>query len=148
MTSDIKNMVANLTTSSEVKEWAHKADFTERDTVATRYFYKRLRAIYGASKYSAAFPSPVDLQVSRREFAHQIGALSKEEIDSAFDFVKIQIELGEDDFMWINIGRILGATRQQGCAAHKPMICLPEPKYPSKEERRLSILKMREEAGL
>lgn len=124
--------------TTRAREWAQEAVFTEHEETATRYFYQRLRAIYGAAKYKAAFPSAIDLQISRREYAKQIGEHSREQIDFALDNAKRQMEHGEPDFMWPNIALILSGLTLKNYPAHKCLIA-PEPMSPEDREKSKSI---------
>ena len=135
--------------SKEVKEfiekaldkedaWAQEFTFTDQEQTATKYFYQRLRAIYGASKFMSTFPTKLDLQISRREYARRIGQHSRAQLDFALDNAKSQMEAGESDFMWPNVAIILSGLTLKNTPSHRllkaPKELTPEEREKSKEK--------------
>lgn len=138
MTTDLtKQDVSDFIDKALSKEsaWAQKDVFTDEEQVATRYFYQRLRAIYGGAKFKSTFPTDLDLQLSRREFARLIGQHSRDQIDYALDHARLQIREGDPDFLWPNVALILSGLTLAKIPAHKQ---LTSPKPMTLEEREKS----------
>jgi len=111
-------------------------NFSDVEQQATRYFFARLRTIWGAGKFNQQWPTEKDLQLSRREYAREIGRYSKEEIDLALDNAKKQKANGNSDYDWPDINKILSGCNRNLNASHKAF--LPPPKE-TKEERQERI---------
>lgn len=54
------------------------------------------------------FPDVESVNLAKREWAKQIGAYSREQIDTMFTLAKHQMAAGDDDFRFLNIGGIIG----------------------------------------
>ena len=81
----------------------------QRDSVA--YFFLRLANVYG-SKYLQQWPNEEAIKLAKREWATQIGAYGRSQIDAMFNYTKSQLVAGEPDWQWPEIGRILGCANQ------------------------------------
>ena len=117
--------------------------FSDVEIQATKYFFGRLRTIYGAGKFNQQWPTEADLRLARREYAKEIGRHTKEEIDQALEHAKKQKTNGDPHFEWPDISRILAGAKRYACAAHREY--LPPP--PESEEKKQARL-LRAEKGI
>ena len=83
------------------------SDIDERSKQAAVYFFNRLQQIY-LSKFSQAFKTGESIKLARREWVHEIGALSREQIDIGMDKVKQLCSVKDGDFEWPNIALTIG----------------------------------------
>ena len=66
----------------------------------------RLKAVYGA-EYKRHYPDEESVTLAKREWAKQIGAFSRDQIDKMFAYVKSEMTRGNDDYQWLNIGAVV-----------------------------------------
>ena len=85
-------------------------EIDERSKHATIYFFSRLKDIY-LSKFSQAFKSEDALKAARREWVHDIGQLSREQIDTGMDKIKRLCMVKNGDFDWPNVALTIGVCR-------------------------------------
>ena len=79
------------------------------------FFFRLLRGLYGAGKMQNAWPTDLDMQLAQKLWECDINKHSEEELRGAIDNAKKQIQLGEDEWSWPNIGLILsGAKKPRG----------------------------------
>jgi len=76
----------------------------------TVYFFNRLKDIY-ITKFSQSFKTEIALKTARREWAKDIGELSKDQVDIGMDKVKKLCSSGNKDFEWPNIALTIGVCR-------------------------------------
>lgn len=95
--------------------------FDQQTVDATQYFFAKLRIVYGASKFDTYWPTDTEVRQVKREWAEQIGRLTREEIDNAMDHAKRMMY--EEDWSWPNVGLILSGAKR--FASHKRF--LPNP---------------------
>ncbi len=110
-------------------------NFTEVEQQATRYFFARLRTIWGAGKFNQQWPTDKDLQLSRREYAKQIGKYSQQEIDEALENAKKQKANGNPDFQWPDINIILSGCNRNLNASHREFLPAPKETKEQRQER-------------
>lgn len=111
------------------------------------HFFRLLRGIYGASKFSAQWPTDLDLHASKKLWSDQIISHTPEELRAAIDHAQRMAINGEQDWQWPNIGLILSGAKRYATAAHRPYIAIAyDP--PPLETRRQLMAKIRLEAGL
>ena len=86
------------------------SEISDRSKQATVYFFKRLKDIY-LSKFSQAFKSEDAIKAARREWVHDIGQLSREQIDTGMDKIKKLCMVKNGDFDWPNVALTIGVCR-------------------------------------
>ena len=92
---------------------------TEYERKATLYLYSALQSVYG-QKYRITFKSEDELQLSRRQWASNIGELSREEIDSGIDRLKKELAADNPKFEWPDIGKFIGLCKRKDPGEIKP----------------------------
>jgi len=100
----LKDSLQTQTTHSKTSE------IDERSKQATIYFFNRLKDIY-LSKFSQAFKTEEALKAARREWVHDIGQLSREQIDTGMDKIKRLCMVKNSDFDWPNVALTIGVCR-------------------------------------
>ena len=117
--------------------------FSDVEIQASKYFFARLRTIWGAGKFNQQWPTEEDMRLARREYAKEIGRHTKDEIDAALEHAKKQKANGDPEFEWPDISRILSGAKRYACAAHR--VYIPPP--PESEEKKQARL-LRAERGI
>jgi hypothetical protein len=82
-------------------------EYREYRRKATVYFFKRLNTIY-LNKFDVQFKTPEALQDARKEWALDIGVLTRQQIDNGLLDAKNRYEAGNKVFQWPNVGAIIG----------------------------------------
>lgn len=81
-------------------------------------FFSRLQLIYG-HRFTVQWPDEKTIKLARREWAHEIDALTVDELEKALRRAKAKLIEGDGDFYWPDVGRILGLARENRTEAHK-----------------------------
>jgi len=82
------------------------------------FFFNRLQLIYG-HRFTVQWPDEKTIKLARREWAHEVDALSVDELEKALQRAKAKLIEGDGDFYWPDVGRILGLAKEHRAAAHK-----------------------------
>ena len=82
------------------------------------FFFNRLQLIYG-HRFTVQWPDEKTIKLARREWAHEVAALSVDELEKALQRAKAKLIEGDGDFYWPDVGRILGLAKEHRAAAHK-----------------------------
>lgn len=110
-------------------------------------FFEMLRAIYGAQKFSAQWPTVMDRQAAMTLWGDQIRNHTPEELRAAINHAQSMSTRGERDWQWPNIGLILSGAKNNN-PAHQLFLPEPERNLESAEERAKRARSLRQELGL
>ena len=138
--TNVQNITPDATTAQPQRK-----TFDQHTVEAVQYFFARLKMIYGVSKFETQWPTDADLKMAKREWAENIGKLSKQEIDGALDNTKKNLH--EREWQWPNIGLILSGAKNNN-PAHRLFLPEPERNLESAEERAKRARSLRQELGL
>lgn len=73
-------------------------------------FFAMLHALYGKSKFQAAWSSPAELAAAKALYRADIAKHSVEELSCAINNAKKMMGSGDDKWSWINIPQILACA--------------------------------------
>lgn len=118
------------------------------DTRKIDQFFRLIRGVYGAAKFSSQFPTELDIQAAKTLWAEEIGKHTPEELAQAIKNAQRMAANGLEEWQWLNIGMILSGAKRYGTAAHRPFLPAPERNVPPPTERAAIMQKLRQEAGL
>lgn len=115
--------------------------FSDRQKDSIAYFFLRLQNTFGISKMLAVYPDEKSLSLARREYGKFICKMNRQEINSLFDLVHDQRQMGVDNFLFPDIDAIIGLQKQSRKVVSYHQ--LYEPKYLSeknaKEQRKKNV---------
>ena len=101
------NELISQTLNSESEAPSTGPQLTTGDRDLVNWFFMRLETNYG-SKFWTQFSDEKTVLLTKREWAAQITQHSREELHIAIEGAKKQRTLGNDDFDWPDIAKILG----------------------------------------
>ena len=110
------------------------------------WFFLRLETNYG-TKYWTQFSDEKTVQLTKREWARNILRYSREELHTAIEQAKQQRELGNPDFDWPDIAKILGLLKNQISPDGRnstAYIDFKDPRHPDYQPPRIENLTQRQ----
>jgi hypothetical protein len=112
--------------------------FTPEQIDKTSAFFARIVTIYGRSRAKTLWGnSDEQFQIMRREWAKTIGGLSLDQIESVFDRLKTKLVVGDQDYHWPDIARMLALLNDGKTKAASRLFppSLPEPAWRAAQRR-------------
>ena len=111
-------------------------------------FFRLIRGVYGASKFTSQWPTDLDIHAAKTLWADEIGKHTPEELAKAIKNAQHQAANGEEEWQWPNIGMILSGAKRYANASHREFLPEPERNIPPPHERAALMQKLRMEVGL
>ena len=106
------------------------------------FFFRLLRGLYGAGKMQNAWPTDLDMQLAQKLWEGDINKHSEEELRGAIDNAKKQIQLGEEEWSWPNIGLILSGAKKPRVNSPDVVALLNHEESPEQKAARKELGKM------
>lgn len=93
-------------TPSQTTSGRQISDFTDHERDVTGYLFVRFRAMY-PSKFYLIWPTEKELNLTKREFARDLGRYTRQQIDEAMAHIKNRMQEGDRGFAEPNVLKAL-----------------------------------------
>lgn len=112
---------------------------TDRDRKINQFF-ELIRAVYGASRCDAQWPSPEYLMAAKQMWGDLIDRHTPAELKAALNHAQKMAMNGEDDWHWPNVGLILSGAKgpSRNSASVQALLDAP-PETPEEKAARLAV---------